>query len=187
MKLIVGLGNPGIRYEKTRHNTGFKVLDEIAKQWHVDISQEKFKGKIAKVNYEGTNVILLKPITYMNLSGESVGACMNFYKIEPEDLLIIYDDMDLPVGKIRLRAQGSSGGHNGIKNIVSMIQTEKFPRIRVGIGKDAQIDTIDYVLGKVKKEEWEDYEKACLAAKEAAIYSITHSFEKTMSLYNRKD
>ena len=117
MKLIVGLGNPGKEYAGTRHNCGFMVIDRLASKLNVDVDQNKFKGLYAKVKYHGEDIILLKPQTYMNLSGESVNAVMNFFKIDKDDLLVIYDDLDMPVGKLRLRKTGSAGGHNGIKNI----------------------------------------------------------------------
>ena len=126
MKLIVGLGNPGRDYEKTRHNTGFMALDLIAKELNISVTSEKFKGLYGKGNVKGESVILLKPQTYMNLSGESVRAVMDFFKIDKKDLLVIYDDLDLPVGKIRLRAKGSAGGQNGVKNIIQQL-TESRP------------------------------------------------------------
>ena len=166
MKLIVGLGNPGKEYEMTRHNSGFCVLDAIAEECRVDIAQKKFKALI--------------------LSGEAVRAAMDFYKLSAENLLVIYDDLDLPVGKIRLRAQGSAGGQNGMKNIIRHIGTQEFDRIRVGIGKDARIPVIDWVLGKIRKEELDDYKSAVELARDAAIYSCSHSFMDTMSQFNRK-
>lgn len=186
MKLIVGLGNPGKEYEMTRHNSGFCVLDAIAKDCNVDIAQKKFKAFIANTNIGGEKVILMKPQTYMNLSGEAVQEAMNFYKLTPKDILVIYDDLDLPVGKIRLRAQGSAGGQNGMKNIIRHIGTQEFDRIRVGIGKDARIPVVDWVLGKIRKDELDDYNKAIELARDAAIYSCTHTFIDTMSQFNRK-
>ena len=186
MKLIVGLGNPGKEYEMTRHNSGFCVLDAIAKDCNVDIAQKKVKELIANTNIGGEKVILMKPQTYMNLSGEAVQEAMNFYKLTPKDILVIYDDLDLPVGKIRLRAQGSAGGQNGMKNIIRHIGTQEFDRIRVGIGKDARIPVVDWVLGKIRKDELDDYNKAIDLARDAAIYSWTHTFIDTMSQFNRK-
>lgn len=186
MKLIVGLGNPGKEYEKTRHNSGFMVMDKIAEELKVDIRQEKFKGLYGKCNVKGESLILLKPQTYMNLSGESVREAMNFFKIDKEDILVIYDDLDLPIGKIRLRTKGSAGGQNGVKNIIQQLGTQEFNRIRIGIGKDPKIPVVNYVLSKVRKEEWQDYEESLVDAKNAAIYSITHNFIDTMSRYNKK-
>ena len=186
MKLIVGLGNPGKEYEMTRHNSGFCVLDAIAEECRVDITQKKFKALIANTRINGEAVVLMKPQTFMNLSGEAVRAAMDFYKLSAQDLLVIYDDLDLPVGKIRLRAQGSAGGQNGMKNIIRHIGTQEFDRIRVGIGKDARIPVIDWVLGRIRREELEDYRQAVELARDAAIYSCSHSFMDTMSHFNRK-
>ena len=133
MKLIVGLGNPGKEYENTRHNCGFMAIDYLAQDLGVTINQAKFKGLYAKIKVEGEDVILLKPQTYMNLSGESVSEVMKFFKIDKEDVLVIYDDLDLPVGKIRIRANGSAGGHNGIKSLIAHLNGQDFKRIRIGI------------------------------------------------------
>ncbi len=186
MKLIVGLGNPGVKYEKTRHNAGFMVLDRIAQMNGVSISKNKFEGKHIKTKIAGEDVILLKPETYMNLSGLSVRACMDFYKISKEDLLVIYDDLDTPVGSIRLKSKGSAGGHNGMKSVIQAVLGEDFDRIRVGIGRDPQIKIVDYVLTRFKPEEVDDLEKAVDQAANAAIFSLTHSFEQTMNRYNQK-
>ncbi len=186
MKLIIGLGNPGREYEKTKHNAGFMAIDLIASELNVAINQNKGKGLYVKTNYRGESVILLKPQTYMNLSGESVRAIMDFFKIETKDILVIYDDLDLAIGKIRLRAKGSAGGQNGMKNIIQHVGTQEFNRIRIGIGKDARIPVVDYVLTKFRKEELVDFEEACVDAKNAGLYFLTHSFDDTMNKYNKK-
>ena len=186
MKLIVGLGNPGKEYERTRHNAGFEVMDEIARQESASISQKKFKALVDKVNIGGQSVLLMKPQTYMNNSGEAVRAAMDFYHLTPQDLLVIYDDMDMPVGRLRLRQKGSAGGHNGIKSIIAHIHTQEFDRIRVGIDKDARIPTVDWVLGKIRKEDEEEYSKAVKLAKDAAVYAMSHSFAETMNQFNKK-
>lgn len=186
MKLIVGLGNPGKEYEKTRHNAGFMVMDEIAKQLCISININKFKALIGQGIVGNEKVILMKPQTYMNLSGEAVQEIVSYYHIDIKDILIIYDDLDLPVGSIRLREKGSAGGQNGMKNIIQHLHTQEFARIRVGIGKDPRIPTVDYVLGKFLKEDQEALSHALTQAKEAAIYSIEHSFSKTMNEYNKK-
>jgi len=186
MKLIVGLGNPGKEYENTRHNTGFRVMDALACELHIDIVQKKFKALIALIRVHGEQVLLMKPQTYMNLSGEAVGEAMRYYHIRPEELVVIYDDMDMPVGKIRLREKGSAGGHNGMKNIIAHIGTQEFPRIRVGIGKDKQIDVIHWVMGSIGKEEIQPYLASVALAKEAAVYSIDHSFADTMNRFNKR-
>ena len=157
MKLIVGLGNPGLKYENTRHNCGFMVLDKLARDLNVDINQNKFKSLISVFKYKDEQVILMKPQTYMNLSGEAVVLAVNYYKINMEDILIVHDDLDLPVGKLRIRKQGSGGGQKGMKNIIDLLHTNEISRIRVGIDHDERIPVVDYVLGKVKKEDLDDF------------------------------
>ena len=186
MKLIVGLGNPGKEYENTRHNAGFSVLDAIAEYCHVEVTQKKFKALIALTRIDGEQVLLMKPQTYMNLSGEAVVEAMKFYRLQAKDILVIYDDMDMPVGKIRLREKGSAGGQNGMKNIIAHLHTQEFNRIRVGIGKDARVPVVNWVLGKIRKEEQEAFKKAVEQARDAAIFSLTHTFIDTMSRYNKK-
>ena len=186
MKLIVGLGNPGREYENTRHNCGFMMIDRLADKLKVEINQAKFKGLYVKTKIEGEDVILLKPQTYMNLSGESIGEVMRFFKIDKTDVLVVYDDLDLPVGKIRIRESGSAGGHNGIKSTIAHLGGQDFKRIRIGIDKHPMIPVVDYVLGKFTAEEQtkrnEALENACLAA----IAFMTQDFNKVMSLYNKK-
>ncbi len=186
MKLIVGLGNPGAKYENTRHNTGFQVMDEIAKELCINITQQKFQALIATTQFQGEKVMCMKPQTFMNLSGEAVGAAMRFYHLSLSDLLVIYDDKDIPVGKIRLREKGSSGGQNGVKNIIAHVGSENWNRIRVGIGKDPTRDMVDWVLGTFSKEETPIHHQAICMAKDAAIYSITHSFMDTMNRFNQR-
>lgn len=186
MKIFVGLGNPGKKYENTRHNAGFMVMDELANLCEVSFDQEKFSAYFAKTKFKGEDVILLKPTTYMNNSGFALRQCMDFYKASPEDVTVIYDDVDLPVGKIRLRQKGSAGGHNGIKSIIQCIFTSEFDRIRVGVGKDPQIDMINWVLGKFREEEQKDLKNAVENSAKAAYYSIDHSFMDAMNLYNKK-
>lgn len=186
MKLIVGLGNPGKEYENTRHNSGFRVLDAIAQELHIDVTQNKFKALIGMGNVQGEKVMLMKPQTYMNLSGEAVSEAVRFHKLTAQDILVIYDDLDLPIGKVRLREKGSAGGQNGMKNIIAHLHTQEFDRIRVGIGKDARIPVVDWVLGKIRKEEMEDHQVSIETARDAAIYSITHTFPETMSRFNKK-
>ena len=184
MKLIVGLGNPGLEYEETRHNMGFKVIDKILISQNVGLNKTGLKGVYGKFTYKGEDVILLKPLTYMNLSGESVRAVMDYFKIPVENILVIYDDMDTEVGLIRLRLSGSDGGHNGIKSLIQHLGTKDFKRIRVGIGKDPFIPIVNYVLGKPKKEDKESIEIAQVKANDAALAFINTPFDKVMSLYN---
>lgn len=186
MKLIVGLGNPGKQYEKTRHNTGFMVMDYLSESLHCEINQKKFKALIGQTIVKGEKVLLMKPQTYMNLSGEAVIEAMKFYQIDVDDILVIYDDLDLPVGKIRLREQGSAGGQNGIKNIIAHLHTQEFKRIRVGIDQDRLVVTSDYVLGKIPKAERDLHQDAVKRAGEAAEQFITKPFHDVMGIYNRK-
>lgn len=153
MKLIVGLGNPGREYNNTRHNIGFMCIDKIAEYFKVDFNSNKFNGLYAQFNYNDEKIILLKPQKYMNLSGEVIRDFVNFYKIDANDILVICDDLDTSVGTYRLRYKGSSGGHNGLKNIELHLSTNEYKRIKVGISNNKNIDTKDYVLGKFSKEE----------------------------------
>lgn len=186
MKLIVGLGNPGKEYEMTRHNAGFCVMDALEKELGASISNKKFKALIDTVTIHGEKALLMKPQTYMNASGEAVQQAMHFYRIEPKDIIVIFDDMDLPVGTIRLREKGSAGGQKGMKNIIQLVGTQEIPRIRVGIGKHNNIPTVDYVLGKIEKENKEEFLHAVEKAKDAVIYSMNHTFTDTMTAFNRK-
>ena len=172
MKLIVGLGNPGKEYEKTRHNAGFMCIDKVATACNLRFDTKKFKAE------------LMKPQTYMNLSGEAVGACVRFYNIPIEDICVLVDDLDLPIGKIRLRMKGSSGGQNGLKNIIAHLGTQEFKRIRIGIGNNKLIDTKDYVLGKISKEDQTLFEDALQRASHAAVDFISKPFERVMGEYN---
>lgn len=154
MRLIVGLGNPGIEYQNTRHNIGFMALDHYAKENNISFSlNNKLKGEVAEVRKNGKKTILLKPTTYMNLSGESVIAVVNFYKINIEDIIVISDDLDSHLGRVRLRAKGSAGGHNGHKNIALHLKTEEYKRVKVGIDRSPLIPVIDWVLKKFNAEE----------------------------------
>lgn len=186
MKVCVGLGNPGRKYEETRHNVGFMVMDQLAELCHVSFDQEKFSAQFTKFKMKGEDVILLKPTTYMNNSGFALRQCMDFYKISTQDVLVVYDDVDLPVGKIRLRQKGSAGGHNGIKSIIECIFTNEFDRIRVGIGRDPKIDMVNWVLGKFTPEEKPLLKESVEKSAQAAYYSLTHSFMDTMNTYNKK-
>ena len=187
MKLIVGLGNPGKEYDMTRHNTGFYCLDVLSDEMNQSIDKEKFKGLYTKFKYKGEDVILLKPQTYMNNSGESVAAVMQFFKIPVEDLLVIYDDMDMPTGKLRLREKGSAGGHNGMKNIISHLGSEAFVRIRVGIGeKPKGYDLADYVLSRFSKKEQELIVDGYYMAANAIKLIIQEDVSAAMNMYNVK-
>ena len=183
MKLIVGLGNPGKKYEHTRHNMGFDTVDLFAEQARIDIDKEAFKGLVGRGKVLDEDIYILKPQTFMNLSGESVREIVNYFKIELEDIIVVYDDMALPVGKIRLRASGSSGGHKGMQNIIDHLHSEDIKRIRIGIGESIY-DTIDYVLSKPLKEEMPLVEESISKASDALKEILKKGFERAMSLYN---
>ena len=152
MKLFVGLGNPGLKYERTRHNAGFIALDFFMNKKAVGFN-EKFGGYFNKLRINDNEVFVLKPLTYMNNSGQSVIQVVNFYKINPSDVVVMHDDMDIPVGEVRYKTKGSAGGHNGIKSIIQHLGTQEFKRVKIGISKPDQMTVIDYVLGKFSKED----------------------------------
>lgn len=186
MKLVVGLGNPGDKYAKTRHNIGFEVISKLQKDLNIIGEKDKFQGLLSEKNIDGEKVLFLKPQTFMNLSGNSVAAVVNFYKIDAKnDMIVIYDDMDLPVGKLRVKEKGSSGGHNGIKSIISHLGDE-FLRIKCGIGKSKD-DTIDFVLGQFDKSEQEIVDKMLENASDCALDLIRDiELGRIMQKYNKK-
>ncbi len=187
MKLIVGLGNPGMQYAATRHNIGFEVIDSIAETYNISVTKNKYKALIGEGNIAGEKVILMKPQTYMNLSGEAVKACMDFHKISNEDLIVIYDDISLAVGQLRIRKSGSAGGHNGIKNIIAQLGTQEFPRIKFGVGeKPAGWDLANYVLGRFLEEEMKVIGPRIGDAVKATEAIIGSGIEKAMNNYNKK-
>ena len=188
MKIIVGLGNPGEKYEKTRHNAGFDVIDLLAETYGIETAQEKHRAKIGKGRIEGVPVLLVKPQTFMNLSGESVAEILHYYKADPEeDLLVISDDVTLDVGMLRVRRKGSAGGHNGLKNIIEHCGTQEFPRLRVGGGHvPPECDMIRHVLGRLPAEERPILEKACRRAVKAVACILTEDVDTAMNLYNGK-
>ena len=182
MYIIVGLGNPGKKYEHTRHNMGFLALDLLADKYGIKVDRLKFKALTGEGRIEGKKVLLVKPQTYMNLSGESVRDVMNFYKEPIENLIVIYDDIDLPEGTLRIRSKGSAGTHNGMRNIVYLLGDDGFPRIRVGIGGERKADLVDYVIGKVTEKEadalWDALNKAAAAAADIVINDINHAMQE---------
>lgn len=187
MKLIVGLGNPGSAYSKTRHNIGFEVIEELAQRSGMPVNQNKFNGVFSLVNQGGEKMILLKPLTYMNLSGESIRPIMEYYDIDIENLLVIYDDLDLPVGKIRLRQKGSAGGHNGIKSTIAHLGTQNFNRIRIGIDRPPLgMKVPDYVLGKFGKDEWQEMQPVIQTCADACEKWINTPFIEVMNQFNAK-
>lgn len=185
MKLIVGLGNPGRKYAATRHNIGFEVLSELAQRFAADKPKAKFDAELTEVQIEGQRVLLLWPLTYMNRSGSSVQPARDFYKVANEELLVICDDVSLPTGKLRLRAKGSSGGQNGLKDIINRLGTEEFSRLRVGIGAAPPgWEMADYVLSKFTKEEEPMVRDAVSKAAEAAVEWIRSGIAAAMNKYN---
>ena len=186
MKVVIGLGNPGKKYEKTRHNIGFIAVDNLRKKMNISDEREKFQALVSEKNIDGEKVIFLKPQTFMNLSGNSVIEIVNFYKLDPKkDIIVIYDDMDLSFGDIRIREKGSSGGHNGIKSIISHIG-EEFIRIKCGIGAKEK-DAVEHVLGEFNQTEQKDLDEILEKINNCIIDILTvQNLERTMQKYNKK-
>ena len=183
MYLVVGLGNIGEQYKNTRHNIGFDAVDIIAEKYNIKINRQKFKGRYGEGRIGTEKVILLKPNTYMNLSGESVIEVVNFYKIDKENIIVIYDDMSIDIGKLRIRGKGSAGGHNGIKSIIQHLNSDIFPRIKVGIGQPDE-EVVNYVLGKFSKEQREIIDKALEISAKACISIVDDGLTEAMNKYN---
>ena len=188
MFIIAGLGNPGLPYEGTRHNVGFDVIDAIADEYNISVDYRKNRALIGKGIIEGQKVILAKPQTYMNLSGESVRSLLDYYKVDEEhELIVIYDDISLDVGQLRIRAKGSAGGHNGMKNIIAHLGSQVFPRIKVGVGeKPAKYDLADYVLGHFSKGEAKLMDEGYDHAVHAVELIVSGQINEAMNEYNRK-
>lgn len=185
MKLIIGLGNPGKEYEHTHHNVGFDIIDRLAEKWGVSLNQQKFNAMYSIIHRPEGKVMLMKPLTYMNLSGEAVQPMMDYYDIAVEDIVVIYDDLDLEKGKLRLRQKGSAGGHNGIKSLIQHIGTQNFNRIRVGISRPPQgMKVPDYVLSKFSKQEQPLMEEAFDHAANACEYWLEKPFTEVMNVFN---
>lgn len=184
--LIVGLGNPGDQYENTRHNVGFRALDELAEIAGVPVQKLKYKALTNTCTVSGVKVLLMKPITYMNLSGEAVGEAARFYKIPPERVLVFSDDVSLPVGKLRIRKSGSAGGHNGLKSIIQHLGTDTFPRVKIGVGgkPHPDYDMADWVLGKFPPEDKKVIDEMVQKAAQAAAYYIKEGPDKAMGKFN---
>ena len=189
MYVIVGLGNPGSRYERTRHNAGFRMVDRLAAGYRIEFSQKKHRALCGAGMIEGQKVLLLKPQTYMNLSGESVREAVEYYKVDPErELLVIYDDISLDPGKLRIRKKGSAGGHNGMKNIILHLGTQVFPRIRIGVGQKPEgYDLADYVLGHFSDKEREIMDESITRAAEAVEVMIAEGPDAAMNQFNKKN
>lgn len=189
MKLILGIGNYGDIYKDTRHNSGFQAIDLVASDFNIDINKKDFKSLVGKGKIFNEDVLLLKPLTYVNLSGEALIAAKNFYKVDIEDIIILVDDMDTEPGNVRLKLKGSSAGHNGLKNIIQLLGTEQFRRIRIGIGRPAPSNNPnripDYVLSSARDpKEYEAWKDGISKAAEALEYTLKFGFEKAMTKYN---
>lgn len=185
MKLIIGLGNPGKTYEQTRHNIGFKVIDYLAMKWNAPLTQSKFKGMYSVIHRPEGKVMLLKPLTFMNLSGESVGALMDYYNIQLEDIVVIYDDLDLPTGQLRLRQKGSAGGHNGIKSLIQHLGTQQFNRMRIGISRPPTgMKVPDYVLARFSEDEIPEMAQAVEKSAEACELWLSKPYIEVMNQFN---
>ncbi len=184
--LVVGLGNPGNKYTLTRHNSGFLCLDMLSQKLNFRIDRLKFKALLGDVNINGHRCIVMKPQTFMNNSGEAVRECASFYKIPPENVIVIYDDISLDVGKLRIRRKGTDGGHNGIKSIIYHLNSDQFPRIKVGCGKKPHpdYDLADWVLSEFKKDEQKSLEPALENACKAIELLLDKEIDKAMNLYN---
>lgn len=186
MKLIVGLGNPGPEYRDTRHNVGFLVVDELANRWRLsDAWREKFEALHVRAMVADEAVVLAKPLTYMNLSGQAVAGLAGFYKIDPADVLVVTDDVALPLGRLRVRPEGGAGGHNGLKSIIQHLGTQAFPRVRVGVGRgDDRRDLADHVLGRFEAGERDTVSAAVLRAADASEKFLAEGIERVMSAFN---
>ncbi len=188
MKLIVGLGNPGRRYEGTRHNVGFDVVDRLAKEHHADWESAPRGIEALVARWRAADVVLSKPLTFMNLSGGAIVGLLQFYKVELADLLVVVDDVNLELGRLRTRSTGSAGGHNGLKSAIEQLGTEEFARMRIGVGRgDAQRDLADHVLTKFDRDEREDVEAAVARAAEAVELFVAEGIGPVMNRYNRKE
>lgn len=185
MRIIIGLGNPGKEYERTRHNIGFMALDKLAEIMDININKHKFNGAVGEGMYAGEKILLVKPQTFMNLSGNCVQEIVSFYKVNPEDIVVIYDDIDIEFGQIRIRPNGSPGTHNGMRNITERLQTQNFPRIRVGAGKpkDGQ-QLYEFVLSQFDEEEIEIMQNSIKNAADAVIEIIKNGLLKAMNQFN---
>lgn len=185
MKMIVGLGNPGKKYERTRHNVGFLAVDEIARKLDAPAMQSKFNGMFTMVHRPEGKVMLVKPLTYMNLSGECVRPLMDYYDIDPEDIIVLYDDLDFAPGEMKLRQKGSAGGHNGMKSLITHLGTQDFKRIRLGVGRPTNgMKITDYVLGNFSKDELPEIQQMIEESADACIEWLKLPFNEVMNQFN---
>ncbi|MCI8865932.1 MAG: aminoacyl-tRNA hydrolase [Lachnospiraceae bacterium] len=187
MYIIAGLGNPTKEYERTRHNVGFSVIDVLADKYNIDMGERKHRALCGKGMIEGEKALLIKPQTFMNLSGESLRSAVDYYKATAQELIVIYDDISLEPGQLRIRLKGSAGGHNGIKNIIAHLGTQEFPRVKVGVGaKPPKMDLKDYVLSRFSKGEQEQMDQAFTEAAKAVAVMITEGPERAMNQFNTR-
>ena len=185
MRIIVGLGNPGEEYKKTRHNLGFITIDKLSEMLKIDINKERMKGFIGTGKYNGEKIVLVKPKTYMNLSGDCVSKVLSYYKATPQDLIVIYDDIDIDVGEIRVKPNGSSGTHNGMRDIISKIGSQDFTRVRIGSGKPIKgRDLADYVLSKINKDEEKELDISTTNGAKAVMEILENGISSSMNKYN---
>lgn len=186
--IVAGLGNPGSDYDKTRHNAGFMALDALAKFCGSDVTQKRFQALTARVTLDGARLLLMKPQTFMNLSGNAVGAAASFFKVPPERIIVLCDDISLPLGKIRVRGDGSAGGHNGLKSIIAQLGSESFPRVKIGIGGAENHDDklVNWVIGRFSAGEYKVVQAAAEGASDAVRIIIKDGFEKAANLFNGK-
>lgn len=184
MKLVVGLGNPGAKYAATRHNVGFMVVDRLAERAGVAVTKKQCSALTAIATIAGEKVCLAKPQTYMNLSGDAVGCLLRYYKLTPLDLLVVYDERDLPLGKIRLREKGSAGGHRGMESIIGVMGSSDFPRLRIGIGRPREMGAVEHVLGAFSSEERAVAVEAICRATEAVEMALREGLDAAMNRYN---
>lgn len=186
MKLIVGLGNPGLEYIHTRHNVGFDLLDYICKKNNIDFTKQQFNANYAVTRVDGERILMIKPLSYMNLSGGVVKKFVDYFKLLPEDILVIQDDLDMPLGRVKIVKNSSSGGHNGIKDIEKNLKSKDYVRLKIGIGKNKEIDTKDYVLSKFSKEETKELEEIYNKLLEIPTDFCLISVERMMNKYNKR-
>ena len=185
MKLLVGLGNPGAKYHDTRHNVGFRVIDALARRWSVDQWREQHQALVAKVRQGDEPVLVAKPMTFMNLSGDAVAGLAGFYKVAVPDVLVVLDEVALPLGRLRAGRNGSHGGHNGLKSVIARFGTSDVPRLRIGVGRgDGRKELADHVLGAFAAEERDQVEAAVLRAAEASVMFVTDGIERVMNVFN---
>jgi PTH1 family peptidyl-tRNA hydrolase len=187
MKVIAGLGNPGRKYEGTRHNVGFDVVNELSRRWRIEMIRRRFQSLIGDGRIQDERVVLLKPQTYMNLSGRAVREVMTFYKADPPSLLVVVDDMALPIGRLRIRPKGSGGSHNGLNSVIDEIDSEDFARLRIGIGAVSSERAVSHVLGNFDPHERETMDQAAVRAADAVECWVTSGMDTVMNQYNRPE